>query len=123
MADIGFIFILPVNASLRKLEHYQLIVFYFYSYIYFQGIIMFNFITVSLFVAVLATSFNPQMFQSFLLKKQLAPATVEKVGKKADVSAENGMINAAAALASNNDMVKMVMLSSAKELRQRHTKD
>jgi len=84
---------------------------------------MFNFITVSLFVAVLATSFNPQLFQSFLLKKQLAPATVEKVGKKANVSAENGMINAAAALASNNDMVKMVMLSSAKELRQRHTKD
>lgn len=84
---------------------------------------MFNFITVSLFVAVLATSFNPQLFQSFLLKKQLAPATVEKIGKKADVSAEGGILNAATALASNNDMVKIMLQTSTKELKLRYSKD
>ncbi len=84
---------------------------------------MFNFITVSLFVAVLATSFNPQLFQSFLLKKQLAPTAVEKVGKKADTSAESGMLNAATSLASNNEMAKMMLQSSAKELRLRYIKD
>ncbi len=83
---------------------------------------MFNFITVSLFVAVLATSFNPQMFQSVLLKKQLAPATVEKVGTKKNPD-QTGMIQGALNLASNQDMAKIMLQSSAKELRLRYTKD
>jgi hypothetical protein len=83
---------------------------------------MFNFITVSLFVAVLATSFNPQMFQSVLLKKQLAPATVEKVGTK-KIPDQTAMIQGALNLASNQEMAKIMLQSSAKELRLRYTQE
>ena len=84
---------------------------------------MFNFITVSLFIAVLATSFNPQLFQSFLLKKQLALATAEKMGTKKMPDDQTGMMQGIIGLASNQDMVKMMLQTSTRELKLRYSKD
>ena len=91
---------------------------------------MFNFITISLFIAVLATSFNPQIFQQTLLKQQIQSSTSPTVikGRTASTNTEDGndqkqFAMQALNLASNQDMMKIMLQSSAKELRARYTKD